>query len=101
MARSHDSYYDAPEEPEYTPVEELVVWVDKLLDYRRRNSPSNFQFEKCEDFLNNLKRIRDEMRADDLPDYDDPIATEPATSHASEWVDDTERKALEEATGNG
>lgn len=86
MARSHDGYYDPPEEPEYTPAEELALWVDKLLDYRKRAGAMNFQLEKCDDFLNNLRRIRDEQTADELPDYDDPIdAGVPVAAQQAEY----------------
>lgn len=94
MARPTDYHLDPPDEPETTLTDDLVAVVDRLLDYVRRNGATNFQLEKAGDFFNQLRAIRDEMTADELPEYDDPIdAGVPIAAQQAEYealVDITE-----------
>lgn len=72
MTRSFDGYYDPPEEPETTLTEDLIDAVDALLTWR-----SNFDCTLMPKTLllhiKQLEAIREQMTADELPDYDDPI----------------------------
>jgi len=65
-----DWRYDAPEEPEYTLAEELAMAADVLLSSEQGSKAFAAALEQ-------VRIIRGQMKASELPDYDEPIdATE-------------------------
>ncbi len=82
-----DRYYD-DNAPETTLLDDVLAAVDLLLTVCPVvDAPKNGTLEF---YIWNLRAARDNMCADELPDYDAPTTDD---------MTDDERKALEEATG--
>jgi hypothetical protein len=104
MSRPTDYRLDPPEEPETTLTEDLINAVDAMLMHCKERG-ALLRLGSLAWFVNRLADVREQMTADDLPEYDVPVETDPA--QVREWVNlhtdasDDERKAMEEDEGNG